>query len=711
MPLLDIIYVNFNSTDCLIESIEMLFKHNQSKHDLHIVVVDNSSKDNPHRLTERFPEIQLIQNRDNIGFGAAINLALPFCQSKYVLLLNPDSFVTDGCVENSIFFMDQNDHIGIMGPMVLETNGGVQGSARAFPTPLTSLFGRNSPLTKMFPNNSITRSNILTWGKDNTTPMEVDWVSGACMVVRKEVMEAVGGFDERFFLYWEDTDLCRRIRDAGWKVVYYPGASVIHSVGKSSSTRPVFANYQFHKSCYLLYKKYAKWPLSLFTPAAGIALMLRFLTAVLFNHFNNTLNIIRTRKHHRKKEAMRNDRIRILRVISRLNIGGPSIHVRNLTEGLDKNQFEMKLISGSISPNEGDMSYITDFSKDVRIVVPELQREINLFKDIVALFKTIKACNKFKPDIVHSHTSKAGTISRISAICCNLFRSRKIKIVHTFHGNVLESYFGSHKTFIIKTIEKTLAKFTDRIIAISSTQKWHLSKKFKIAPSSKISTIKLGFNLMPFLHAYKFKGTLRKTIAVSDDILLIGIVGRLVPIKNHKMFLDAVGLFLQKCDGVKVKFILVGDGELKQSLENYCFEIGLKDHVVFYGWEKNIPMIYADLDILALTSLNEGTPVSIIEAMAASVPVITTGVGGVKDLLGRIESEQPPGNGFKICERGILSPKDDPITFSNALKYMIESGYLLDNGRFAKARNSVAKNYSVERLIRDVETLYKRLVN
>jgi GT2 family glycosyltransferase len=142
--------------------------------------------------------------------------------------------MTDGFIEASIRFIDQNDNIGIMGPMIFDEDGGVQGSARSFPTILTSLFGRNSPITKIFPNNSITRSNILTNQSDGKTPMEVDWVSGACMVVRREAMQAVGGFDERFFLYWEDTDLCKRIRDAGWKVVYFPAAKVIHSVGKAA---------------------------------------------------------------------------------------------------------------------------------------------------------------------------------------------------------------------------------------------------------------------------------------------------------------------------------------------------------------------------------------------------------------------------------------------------------------------------------------------
>ena len=411
-----------------------------------------------------------------------------------------------------------------------------------------------------------------------------------------------------------------------------------------------------------------------------------------------------------RRKGFDDKKVKVLRVVSRFNIGGPSIHVKNLTEGLNERKFETKLITGSVSPSEGDMSYIANFIEDKRIVVPELQREINLPKDLFALFKIIKIIRKFRPDILHSHTSKAGTIARLAALISNFFSQQKIIVVHTFHGHVLDAYFGHTKTYIFQMIEHILAKKTDRIIAISNTQKWELSKKYKIAAPSKISLINLGFDLIPFAHANKFKGELRNKINVSNDTLLIGIVGRLAPIKNHTMFIDAARHYLEKSNVKKVKFIIVGDGELRHSLEKYAIDIGLKDHVLFYGWEKNIPMIYADLDILTLTSLNEGTPVSIIEALAASVPVITTGVGGIKDLLGQIESDQADGDGFKICERGFLCPKDDSIKFSNALKYVIESNYLLNTHRLDKAKYFVLENYSVDRLIHDIVALYESLI-
>jgi GT2 family glycosyltransferase/glycosyltransferase involved in cell wall biosynthesis len=707
---LDVIYVNFNSSKCLIKSIESLY-HDKGKNHLQIIVVDNSSKDNPSQLKNLFPDIKLILNRENIGFGAAINQALICSLSKYIILLNPDSLVTEGFLEASIDYMEKSDRIGIMGPMILDEDGGVQGSARSFPTILTSLFGRNSPITKIFPNNSITRANILTNQSDGRTPIEVDWVSGACMVVQREAMQAVGGFDKRFFLYWEDTDLCKRIKDAGWKVVYFPAVKVIHSVGKSSNTRPIFANYQFHKSCYRLYEKYAKGPLSIFTPLAGIALMYRFLIAIFFNYLNAEQNKIqKIQKQRQNREEQKIHKIRILRIISRMNIGGTSVHVNNLTEYLNTNRFVTRLITGTVSPEEGDMAYITKFEKDVRFFIPELQREISPYHDLKSLFKVIKMIHCFNPDIIDSHTSKAGVISRTAALICNIFRRRKLITVHTFHGNVLSGYFGRAKSLFFLIIERLLARITDRIIAISQTQKWELLKKYKIGSSKKISIVKLGFNLEPFQSANRHKGALRKKLCVSDDTVLIGMVGRMAPIKNHRMFLEAGKQLIESQTNRKITLLLVGDGEERQQLEDYTDRLDIRENVVFYGWEENIAMIYADIDILALTSLNEGTPVSVIEAMASSVPVITTGVGGIKDLLGRIHPGQPDDLTFRICERGILCPKNDPITFAHGLNFMVDSNYLSEKHRFEKASSYVLKNYSMVRLINDMELLYAKLV-
>jgi glycosyltransferase involved in cell wall biosynthesis len=401
----------------------------------------------------------------------------------------------------------------------------------------------------------------------------------------------------------------------------------------------------------------------------------------------------------------KHQKTKILRVVSRLNIGGPTLNVKYLIEGLNDERFETKLISGTISPNEGDMSYITQFDRNVMIHISELQREINFFKDAIALIKILKVVLHYQPDIIHSHTSKAGTIARSAAAIYNFFTKKNTLVVHTYHGHVLEGYFSTLKTKLIFLIEKLLASVTDAIIAISHTQKWELTEKYQLANSRKVHIINLGFDLSRFLDI-RGKGILRLKHAIDDHTLVIGIVGRLAPIKNHRLFLDAAKLLLAKYPNKSIKFVIIGDGELKASLKKYTQSIGIEKFVIFYGWEKKIESIYADLDILVMTSNNEGTPVSIIESMAASVPVVTTGVGGVKDLLGRIETRFRSETEFSICERGILCPKGNANAISNGIQYLVDSD---NQALLEKARNFVFNNYTEKRLIKKMLELYNKL--
>jgi len=399
-----------------------------------------------------------------------------------------------------------------------------------------------------------------------------------------------------------------------------------------------------------------------------------------------------------------------MRVIARLNIGGPAIHVHLLTEGLDEYGFRSRLVTGRISPDEGDMGYLFESASVKPIVIPELQREIRPLLDLKAFWKLLRILWRERPDIVHTHTAKAGTLGRAAAILCSLLRfSRKIRIVHTFHGNVFEGYFRPLMSSLFILIERFLAWKTDFIIAISETQKQELCRKYRIAPPEKVRTIGLGFDLGPFLGVSKWKGRFRKDLGLDGEPLLVGIVGRLVPIKNHRMFIDAAGLFLEQNPGLSVVFVVVGDGELRRELEAYCREKGLEGHVRFCGWIKDLGPVYADLDVLVLTSDNEGTPVSIIEAMAASVPVAATDAGGVRDLLLGKERGAPLKGNFLIGERGVLCRKNDARGLTEGLKYLLnlkdpEKGRLLES-----SRRFAVDTYGRERLLGDIASLYRTL--
>ncbi|MBU4258701.1 MAG: glycosyltransferase family 4 protein [Proteobacteria bacterium] len=401
-----------------------------------------------------------------------------------------------------------------------------------------------------------------------------------------------------------------------------------------------------------------------------------------------------------------NRKTKILRIIARLNIGGPAIHVALLTQGLDPDRFQSVLVTGKVSAQEGDMSYLADTYGIKPIVISDLQREINFKKDLKTFIKVFAIIRREKPDIVHSHTAKAGFVARIAVCAYNFFFNKKVKVVHTFHGHVFKGYFSRIKTFLFLWVERLLARSTDVVIAISDSQKKELADKYRIISPDKIKIINLGFDLNPFLFSKALHGKFRRFLGIDNKTLLIGIVGRLVPIKNHMMFLKAAKIFINQNPGIRVKFVVVGDGEMRGELEAYCSKEGLSEHVLFCGWVRDVASVYADIDILALTSLNEGTPVSIIEAMASSVPVIATDVGGIKDLLGFYISNDYTANGFQLCERGILCENKDPQHFAKGLSYLLNNGLDKDESRIMRALEYVKQNYSQERLIRDIKALY-----
>ena len=246
------------------------------------------------------------------------------------------------------------------------------------------------------------------------------------------------------------------------------------------------------------------------------------------------------------------EKIRILRIIARLNIGGPAINAILLTDGLGKDRSNSRLIVGRIDKDEGDMSYLAQEKNIQPVVIPQLGRNINLFSDIAAFYKIYKQINEYRPDIVHTHTAKAGTLGRLSAALFNLTHRKKIKTVHTFHGHVLSGYFSRVSTIFFIWVERILARFTDLIIVVSEGVKQDILS-LGISDQAKIKVVHLGFELDKFLVIKPRE---------ANQELNIGIVGRLVPIKNHEMFFDAARLFLNSIPNTpcSIQFFIIGDG-------------------------------------------------------------------------------------------------------------------------------------------------------
>ncbi len=384
---------------------------------------------------------------------------------------------------------------------------------------------------------------------------------------------------------------------------------------------------------------------------------------------------------------------KVLRIIARLNIGGPARNAVLLTEGLHNKGFETILLCGEVSESEGDMMYLIREKGIEPIIVKELGRELSIRNDWRTFWNIYRIICREKPDIIHTHTAKAGTLGRLAGVLYNFFfalttkrKEKRIILVHTFHGHVLHSYFGTIKTFFFIWIERILALFTDRVVTVGESLKKELVEKFKIAQEKKFSVIELGFNLSELLKLHARE---------NSDCINIGIIGRLVPVKNHRMlFRVAKGV---KDKGLKVKFLIIGDGKLSQELKDYAKELNIEDMVEFKGWIKDLHGIYKELDIVALTSLNEGTPVSIIEAMAAARPVVAAKVGGVSDI---VEDNK---SGY------LIGPKDDE-NFSKKLQDLIDDRNKRE--RFGEYAREVAKNrFLKERLINDIDRLYNTLLS
>jgi glycosyltransferase involved in cell wall biosynthesis len=376
--------------------------------------------------------------------------------------------------------------------------------------------------------------------------------------------------------------------------------------------------------------------------------------------------------------------IKIVQVIARLNIGGAAVQVILPSGLLGPPRFETMLVCGQVGPAEGDMGYLAEQKGVTPVVIPELGRELSPLRDSVTLLKLWRLLRRERPDVVHTHTAKAGFVGRVAARLAGV-----PVVVHTFHGHVFYGYFGPAKARLFIALERFCARLSNRLVAPGEDLKRELVG-YRIAPAEKIAVVPYGLDLQPLANAPRRTGALRRELGLSDDARLVGVVGRLVPVKNLRLLLGA---------GARLKgahFAIVGDGECRPDLEARAAALGLRDRVHFLSWRRDLPAIYSDLDALAISSRNEGTPVSIIEAMAAGVPVVSTAVGGVPDLI-------------EDGRTGLLVPPEDAPALADALDR------LLRDQDFAHtlaetARPLALERFGVERLADDLAALYVELL-
>lgn len=391
---------------------------------------------------------------------------------------------------------------------------------------------------------------------------------------------------------------------------------------------------------------------------------------------------------------------RVLRILNRLAVGGPVLNASYLTKYMPP-EFETLLVVGEKENHEKSADFLVEQLGVEYLTIPGMERSINPASDFFAYQRLKALIRKYKPDIVHTHAAKPGALGRLAA------SAMKVPVIlHTFHGHVFHSYFNSVKTNLFINTERFLARKSDAIIAISDQQKRELVHDFKIASEEKFRLVRLGLDLDKFQTDQPAKRRkFRQEFGLKDDEIAIGIIGRLVPVKNHYLFLKAIAHVLSS-SARKIKAFIVGDGETRQDLEQIANQANIAysthqdtEHphpLIFTSWRSDVDYITAGLDIVALTSFNEGTPVSLIEAQAANKPIVSTKVGGIQDIV--IHGET-----------ALLSDANDSQTFANNLLRMVEDEHL----RFRLGRNSrqyVMERFSYQRLIDDMTGIYYELL-
>jgi glycosyltransferase involved in cell wall biosynthesis len=365
-------------------------------------------------------------------------------------------------------------------------------------------------------------------------------------------------------------------------------------------------------------------------------------------------------------------------------------------------EFDTTLIIGEKDDHEQDATFLTDNLGIRPVVVSKMKRSINPVNDGKAYLEVKALIEQYKPDIVHTHAAKAGIIGRMAAEACNV-----PVIIHTFHGHVFHSYFSKWQTESFIMMERYLARRSTGIIAISKTQKEELAHTYKICDFDKLNIIPLGLDLDKFKVAPEQKRKdFRAKFKISDADIVVGIVGRIVPVKNHSLFVEVAAKVLKQT-GKQVKFLIIGDGDMRQQMENE-FRKAEIDYSYFpyenrlatatcISWQMNMDEVFSALDIVALTSHNEGTPLSLIEAQAAGRALVSTNVGGVTDVVLQNES-------------GYVVDAADATKFADSLLKLVESielrkGFGLNGMKFAHG------NFSYQRLVSDMSQYYHELLN
>ena len=380
----------------------------------------------------------------------------------------------------------------------------------------------------------------------------------------------------------------------------------------------------------------------------------------------------------------------MLRVIGRLNMGGPA-HQAGFLSGrrFHPERYRTLLVHGSLAPGEASLAAIAEEEGARMRFLPEMRQSVHPLHDAQALAKLIRVARAFRPDVVHTHTAKAGFLGRQAALAV---RPRPI-IVHTYHGHVLEGYFGPAKTRLYLELERRMARVSDRLVGISQATVDDLVR-LGVAPRERFRVLPLGLDLDRLAEPVpELRAEARRELGVAEDDVLVAFVGRFAPIKRLGLLIEA--LAVARASEPRLRLAVVGDGDERAGLERRAGQLGVAADVRFLGYRRELRPVFAAADLAVLSSDNEGTPVSLIEAAAAGLPAVATDVGGVGEVVSH--------------DTGILVPPNDPQALANAILTMATDPTRRQKAG-QEARRRALDRYSAARLISDVDSLYQELM-
>jgi glycosyltransferase involved in cell wall biosynthesis len=385
------------------------------------------------------------------------------------------------------------------------------------------------------------------------------------------------------------------------------------------------------------------------------------------------------------------NRVKVVRVIARLNMGGPALHVAYLTAGLRDRGYDTTLVAGTLARGEDSMAFVAEGLGVNVVTIPELGREISPVRDLFATVRLARLIRRERPQILHTHTAKAGTVGRVAALLAG--RARPPIVVHTFHGHVLRGYFGPVRSRFFRALERRLARDSTALVAVSPEVRDDLVR-LGVAPAEKFAVVRLGIELDERIGSGDGRRETRRYLGISDERFAVGWVGRMTAVKRGEDVLE--GFRLLRDRGVEATLCLVGDGPDRPRLERKAHDLGIVRDTLFLGYQEDVGPLYAAFDALVLPSGNEGTPVSVIEALAAGRPVVATSVGGVPDVV---------RNG----EDGFLVAAGATDELAEALSRLAADPALRERlGAAGRAR--VLPRYAVDRLVDDIDRLYRSLL-